>query len=173
MKNTSHLKHFLIIFLCIIQLSNADSNLISETCLHTPDPNLCITTYNSNPASAKADLYGLAKIGSDILLQKASSTKANITTLLKNASLNKEDQLVRSLNCSAELYDMIINYDLPEINEAVTKGDPKFGQDAANDIALEADTCEKCFLKTSPIYDQNKFVHDFSLVLSAIIQMLL
>ncbi|KAM7279128.1 hypothetical protein ACFE04_006262 [Oxalis oulophora] len=177
MTNSNSLKHFLMIFLymslILAQVISADINLITSTCQHTPNPNLCISTYKSDPGSFKADLIGLSVIGSKMISKGASSTKATINSLMSSAGKKGDQELIKSLKCSDNHYTYIVKYFVPELMEAVTKGNPKFGQDALRDIGIEADNTPKCFSKSSPIYGQNKFIQDFSPVVKAIVQMLL
>ncbi|XP_071722177.1 cell wall / vacuolar inhibitor of fructosidase 1-like [Rutidosis leptorrhynchoides] len=174
MKSSTCINYFFIfLHISYFLLTESSANIVSQTCQHTPNPNLCISTLNSDPkSSTAADVSGLTIIGANILSRNAASTKDKISSLLKNTP-STDRQLVKSLKCSEELYNLIVTADIPEIIEAVTKGDPKFGQDGADDVSLEADTCQKCFLNSSPIHQRNMFVHDFSVVLSSMIQMLL
>ncbi|TQD82552.1 hypothetical protein C1H46_031897 [Malus baccata] len=53
-----------------------DANLIAQTCNQTPYPDLCISTLQSDPRSAKADVKGLGIIMVDAV--KAKAREANL-----------------------------------------------------------------------------------------------
>ncbi|KAM7277028.1 hypothetical protein ACFE04_018894 [Oxalis oulophora] len=135
---------------------------------------LCVSTYLLDPQSLKADLSGLAIIGSKIISKKASTTKAKIDGLLKIAIAKGDKPLVLALTCSQEHYAYITNYFAPQLMRAITGGIPKFAEDALRSILSETYATPECFRNvSSPIYDDNNFMYSFSLVLKAIVRMLL
>ncbi|GKV37894.1 hypothetical protein SLEP1_g45863 [Rubroshorea leprosula] len=59
------------------------------------------------------------------------------------------------------------------ILEGVSKGNPKFAEQSASDVATEADTCGKSIQSLkSDVGDKNKFVQDLALVVVAIVRLL-
>ncbi|KAM7274699.1 hypothetical protein ACFE04_016565 [Oxalis oulophora] len=158
----------------LTQVITADMNLITSTCQHTPNPKLCVSTYILDPESLKADLSGLAIIGSKIISKQASTTRAKIVGLLTIAIAKGDKPLASALRCSQEHYVYITNYFAPQLMRAITGGIPKFAEDALRSILRETNVTPECFRNvSSPIYDENNFMYDFSLVLKAIVRMLL
>ncbi|KAL3505605.1 hypothetical protein ACH5RR_030987 [Cinchona calisaya] len=91
-------------------------------------------------------------------------------------NLNKTNpELIKPLSICGLLYYTVLNADIPEAVDALTKGVPKFAEDAMADSALEAKVCEESFLvyKCSPLVDINAAVCDLSLVAKSIIKNLL
>ncbi|XWS08468.1 hypothetical protein CRYUN_Cryun40dG0004800 [Craigia yunnanensis] len=154
-----------------LELHGSVVNLIETTCKRTPFYNLCVSTLQSDPRSSSANVAGLALIGADKLKAKATATLGQITGLLKGA---KDPKLKMALRVCVDYYNAIIKYDIAVVIEAVTKGNPKFGVEAATDAANEADACERKF-KNQPKFpiSGNKVVHDLAAVVASIIQLLL
>ncbi|EEF43122.1 cell wall / vacuolar inhibitor of fructosidase 1 [Ricinus communis] len=159
-----------IIFLLLTQSSfvQSDASLISNICKQTPNYNLCVTSLNSDPRSAKADTTGLALIMVDIIKARATASLNFI-----RHQYHKSPRLKKQLTSCAHGYDAILTLDIPEAYEALQKGVPKFAQDAANDAAVEANSCEGGFHGNSPMKKLNVLVHDTSAVASAVIRLLL
>ncbi|KAM7275026.1 hypothetical protein ACFE04_016892 [Oxalis oulophora] len=154
----------------LTQVITADLNLITSTCQQTPNPKLCVSTYILDPESLKADLSGLAIIGSKIIDKQAATTRANIVGLLAIAIARDDKPLAFALRCSRDNYVYITNYFAPQLVKAVTGGLPKFAEDALRSILSATNATPECFRNvSSPIYDENNFMYDFSLVLKAIV----
>ncbi|XP_039055185.1 cell wall / vacuolar inhibitor of fructosidase 1-like [Hibiscus syriacus] len=155
-----------------MELHGHGADLIQTTCQRTPFYYLCVSTLRLDPQSSGADVAGLARIGANKLKAKATATLPQITGLLK---VTKDPNLEMALSEYVDYYNAIVKYDIPEAIEAVVKGDPKFGAEGVNDAANEADACGRRF-KTQPkfpIYGSNKVVHDLSVVVASIVQLLL
>ncbi|KAK9939822.1 hypothetical protein M0R45_016506 [Rubus argutus] len=58
-------------------------------------------------------------------------------------------------------------------NQAITTGNPKFAEQAMNEAANEANSCEDEFSRGSPLTYENKAVADVAGVASAIVRILL
>ncbi|KAG2726844.1 hypothetical protein I3760_01G131300 [Carya illinoinensis] len=148
-----------------------DVGLIEQTCKHTPLYNLCVSILESDSRSSKADVTGLALILVDVLKAKATGTRNHIKTLLRG---NLKGDVRRGLSSCADLYDNVLEVLIPEANEALQKGNPKFAEQAANDAGAEAGSCESSFSSGhSPLTESNKFMQDVSSVAAAIVRLLL
>lgn len=146
-----------------------DGNLIVQTCKQTPFYDVCISSLKSNPRSSRTDVTGLALIMVDVLKTKATETLNHI-----NGLRHGSPKLNRPLRSCADGYKAIIEGDVPEAIEALQKGNPKFAEQAANDAADVASSCEDGFSgRRSPLTDMNKVVHEVAAVAAAIVRNLL
>ncbi|KAK9179149.1 hypothetical protein WN943_028347 [Citrus x changshan-huyou] len=110
--------------------------LIEHTCKQTPYYGLCVTSLKSDPRSKTAgDVQAIALIMVDIIKAKAGGALQHIEKLKQ-----KYPALRVPLSACKDRFNAIIIGDVPQAVEALTKGDPKFAVDAANDAALEADS---------------------------------
>ena len=159
------------IFLPSIQCAQTnDENLIQQTCNQTPIYDLCISYIKADPRSTNADVAGLGLIMVDVLNDKATQTLNRVKGLLQGSP---NPQVKQALSTCAGNYNAIIEGDVPQAIEALTKGDPKFAEQGANDAAIEANSCEEGFSGNSPLTVENKLVHDVSTVAAAIAKILL
>ncbi|GMY27953.1 cell wall / vacuolar inhibitor of fructosidase 1-like [Fagus crenata] len=150
--------------------TQCDENLIQQTCKQTPYYNLCIYYIKADPRSTNANVAGLGLIMVDVIKAKAIQTLNHIKGLLQRSPNPKVKQ---ALNSCARKYNSIIVGDVPQAIEALTKGDPKFAEEGANDAANEANFCEEGFSGNSPLTVENKLVHYVSTVAAAIAKILL
>ncbi|GAV71687.1 PMEI domain-containing protein, partial [Cephalotus follicularis] len=172
MKNLIYKYIIVVVHIAFCLLTQCSADLIQSTCQKTPMYNLCVSTLLSDPTSAKADnVSGLAHISANILMSKSKATLSQIQMWLKCAN---SPQLQKALQSCFSKYDTIVNYDLPMALSGIDLGNPKFAAEGLADGANEAQHCEESFngLK-SPSLFQNKFVHDFSLVVTSIVNTLL
>ncbi|PON93147.1 Pectinesterase inhibitor domain containing protein [Trema orientale] len=154
---------------CRVLSVNLD--LIQKTCKQTPNYDLCVSSLQSDPRSSNADVRGLALIMVDVLTAKARETLNHIHELLEQSP--KPDQK-QPLSCCNNYYEAILEGDVPEAIEALTKGNYKFAEQGSDDAAIEAELCEKKFASgTSPLTDMNKVVHDVAAVTAAMTRILL
>lgn len=146
-----------------------DNNLIQNTCKSTPNYALCVSTLRSNPKSSRADVTGLGLIIINAVKAKSTVELQSITRLSdSNPNLKKQ------LSECVEDYKIILSDLIPEAVQALTLGDPKFGEDGMNGVVHVADQCVRSFQALhSPIPSNNKLVHDLSLVAVSIIRLLL
>ncbi|KDO71995.1 hypothetical protein CISIN_1g037982mg [Citrus sinensis] len=143
--------------------------LIEQTCKQTPYYGLCVTSLKSDPRSKTAgDVQAIALIMVDIIKAKAGGSLQHIEKLKQ-----KYPALRVPLSACKDRFNAIIIGDVPQAVEALTKGDPKFAVDAANDAALEADSCERGFSGKSPITQMNKLNHDISIITASIVKTML
>lgn len=145
------------------------SVLIENTCEHTPNYKLCLSTVMSDGRSSSADVAGLALIVVDAVKAKATSMVTTINKLKKSKPEYKQELE----DCSTR-YNAILKADVPEAIEGLKKGDPKFAEDGMNDAAIEAEFCENNFQTSkTPLSSENQTVYNLSVVARAIIRMLL
>ncbi|XP_021906732.1 cell wall / vacuolar inhibitor of fructosidase 1 [Carica papaya] len=172
MKMKTKLLVSLQIFSLIVSSPNVDSSsllpLIDSTCKQTPFYDLCVSNLQSDPRSSTADTNGLGVVVVGKIEAKSAETLNAINGLIK-----QKPELSQALNSCAGKYNAIIKGDVPQATEAFQKNDPKFAEDAANDAANEADSCEKLFSGRSPITSSNTLVNQLSLVAAAIAKLLL
>ncbi|KAG6618195.1 hypothetical protein I3842_Q121400 [Carya illinoinensis] len=147
-----------------------DVRLIEQTCKQTPLYDVCVSILKSDSRSSKADVTGLALIMVDVLKAKATGTTNYIKTLLRG---NLKGDVRRGLSSCADLYNTVLEADIPVAIEALQKGDPSFAEQAANDAGIEARSCESSFSGHSPLTESNKSVQDVSSVAAAIVRLLL
>jgi len=153
---------------CIIIHPKSNANVIQQTCKQTPNYANCIHYLKSDPRSSDADVTGLALIMVDIIKSKANTALNKINQLIKGSHAQKE-----ALNSCAGRYKAILVADVPKSVAALKQGDPKFAEDGANDVAIEATTCENGFKGKSPISDENIAMHDVAVITAAIVKQLL
>ncbi|XP_015867826.2 cell wall / vacuolar inhibitor of fructosidase 1 [Ziziphus jujuba] len=148
-----------------------DEKLIESTCRQTPNYDLCVSSLKSDPKSSTADVPGLALILVNLIKSKATETLNQIDSLLKRGPGAGEKQALDS--CHSK-YHAILEGDVPQAIEALTKGNYKFAEDGANDAANEANSCESDFPSgSSPLTDMNKYVHDVSAIAATVVSTLL
>ncbi|XP_070667364.1 cell wall / vacuolar inhibitor of fructosidase 1-like [Malus domestica] len=122
-----------------------DANIIDQICKKTPDYNLCVSSLNSDPRSAIADVAVLGLVMVDIAKTKATDVAKKINELLKQSPSDP---------CT-HFYKTILEADIPEAAKAFI-GNPKFAEQGMNNAAGEAQTCEDGFSGKSPLINENK-----------------
>ncbi|KAF5727081.1 cell wall / vacuolar inhibitor of fructosidase 1-like [Tripterygium wilfordii] len=143
-------------------------NIVEQTCRQTPYYDLCVSTLRSNPRSHNANIEELAQIMVDELDSTATNTLRHIRQLLQSGMDQSTQEALRSC---AERYRVIVRGDVPEAIEAISKGDYKYAEQGTFDAATEARSCERGFSRgRSPLSNQNRQVHDTSLVAAAIVK---
>ncbi|CAH8254855.1 unnamed protein product [Arabidopsis lyrata] len=146
----------------------SEGSIIEQTCKETPDFNLCVSLLNSDPRGSSADTSGLALILIDKIKGLTTKTLNEINGLYK-----KRPELKRALDECSRRYKTILNADVPEAIEAISKGVPKFGEDGVIDAGVEASVCEGGFKGKSPLTSLTKSMQKISNVTRAIVRMLL
>ncbi|KAL8490528.1 hypothetical protein ACS0TY_022521 [Phlomoides rotata] len=132
----------LILFtLIIIHQTYADENLIQTTCNNTPNYQLCINTLRASPGSATADMAGLGLIMVAAVKAKSEQALSAVNSLRKSG----QPKLSQPLQRCTDFYNGVLKADVPMAEEALRKGDPKFGEDGMVDAAFEAELCEGAF----------------------------
>ncbi|VVA90754.1 unnamed protein product [Arabis nemorensis] len=142
--------------------------MIDRTCKETPDFNLCVSLLNSDPRGSSADTSGLALILVDKIKVLAIKTLNEINGLHKI-----RPELKHALGECSRKYKTILQADVPEAIEALTKGVPKFAEDGVIDAGVEASACEEGFKGKSPLTSLTKSMQKISSVTRAIVRMLL
>ncbi|ESQ30791.1 hypothetical protein EUTSA_v10011825mg [Eutrema salsugineum] len=146
----------------------SEPNMIEQTCKETPDFNLCVSLLDSDPRGSSADTSGLALILVDKIKGLATKTLNEINGLYK-----RRPELKHALDECSRRYKTILNADVPEAIEAISKGVPKFGEDGVIDAGVEASVCERGFIGKSPLTNLTKSMQRISNVARAIVRMLL
>ena len=166
---------FTIFFLLVIQetlfSAIADRKFIENTCKGTPNYDLCLSIILADPKSEKADLTGLA-----LILVAGVEHKGDETIKQIKDMKSSRPELGPALDYCAQVYDTVVKVNVPEANDALKLGNPKFGEDGMADSAVESQACERSFKEhgmTSPMTEQNKAVENVANVARAIIRMLL
>lgn len=90
-----------------------------------------------------------------------------------NGLYKKRPELKRPLDECSRRYKTILNADVPEAIEAISKGVPKFGEDGVIDAGVEASVCERGFKGKSPLTSLTKSMQKISNVTRAIVRLLL
>ncbi|KAL6182343.1 hypothetical protein ACLB2K_043766 [Fragaria x ananassa] len=151
-----------------LPISHGDADLIKQTCRHTPDQHLCVSSLIADPRSASADVTGLALIMVDVVKAKAIECANRIDHLLKH---RPGDQALS--NCK-RIYSVVLTADVTVAVEALTKGNLQFAEQSMDDIAMfEAVLCEDGFIGPSPMTDLNNASQKLGAVAAAIVRLLL
>ncbi|KAK4725796.1 hypothetical protein R3W88_030713 [Solanum pinnatisectum] len=163
---------FLMMFLTIVLVTNGMNNLIETTCKNTPNYDLCVNTFSLDNRSATAgDIKTLALIMVDAIKSKANQAFSIISNLRHSSP---PQAWIHPLKECAFSYKVILTVSIPEAIEALTKGDPKFAEDAMVGTSGDAQECEDNFKsKSPPLSKLNIDVHDLSDINRAIIRNLL
>lgn len=90
-----------------------------------------------------------------------------------NGLYKQRPELRQALYECSRRYKTILNADVPEAIEAISKGVPKFGEDGVIDAGVEAAVCEGEFKGKSPLTSLTKSMQKISNVTRAIVRMLL
>uniref|UniRef100_A0A1J3HM48 Cell wall / vacuolar inhibitor of fructosidase 1 n=1 Tax=Noccaea caerulescens TaxID=107243 RepID=A0A1J3HM48_NOCCA len=149
-------------------IQQSEASMIQQTCKETPDFNLCVSLLDSDPRGSSADTSGLVLILLDKIKGLATKTLNEINGLYK-----KRPELKGALYECSRRYKTILNADVPEAIEAISKGVPKFGEDGVIDAGVEASACERGFKGKSPLTSLTKSMQKISNVTRAIVRMLL
>ncbi|CAN4079768.1 unnamed protein product [Withania somnifera] len=161
----------LTLFLALVLQTSADKNLVESTCKRTPNVQLCLKTLLADSRSANGDVHILALIMVDAIKVQATQTSASISKFRKS---NPPAAWVVPLKNCAFSYKIILTTLVPEAIEALTKGNPKFAEDAVVGSSGEAQDCEENFSGSkSPLSALNTAVQGLSDVARAIIRNLL
>ncbi|KAL3351192.1 hypothetical protein AABB24_019677 [Solanum stoloniferum] len=163
---------FLMMFLAMLIVTKGNNNLVETTCKNTPNYNLCVKTLSLDKRSQTAgDITTLALIMVDAIKSKANQA-ANTISKLRHS--NPPQAWKDPLKNCAFSYKVILTASMPEAIEALTKGDPKFAEDAMVGTSGDAQECEDNFKsKSPPLSKLNIDVHDLSDINRAIIRNLL
>ncbi|KAL2470250.1 Cell wall/vacuolar inhibitor of fructosidase 1 [Abeliophyllum distichum] len=144
-------------------------NLIETTCKNTPNYQLCIYTLRAHPGSINTDVEGLGLVMVYAVKAMAKEARDAIKKLK-----GSRPELRNALNECTKGYNAILEADVPEAVEALTKGEPKFAENGMADSSVETVLCEDRFKHgKSPLTRMNKAVRDLSDVARAIIRNLL
>ncbi|KAB2616059.1 cell wall / vacuolar inhibitor of fructosidase 1-like [Pyrus ussuriensis x Pyrus communis] len=143
-----------------------DANLIAQTCNQTPYPDLCVSTLQSDPRSAKADVKGLGIIMVDAVRAKAHEANLRVEELI-----DREPGNTPARNCGFN-YDDIFQLDIPQAVEAFPKDDYKSVELGMTNVVANADSCERGFSGGSPFKDKSQALHDVAYVAAAIAKVL-
>lgn len=147
-----------------------ETGLIQETCKHTDNYSLCVSSLESDPRSSNADIKALALISVELVLAKANETLWHVGDLFKKVS---DPALYRFYGTCIEEYRAIVERQIPEAIGALQSGDFLVSENNVEAAATHADNCKEQFAgEAQPFTDQNKTVHDLSLVTSSIIELL-
>lgn len=71
-----------------IAIQSTSTDLIAKVCMHSAHKDICIASLESEPASQKADLHGLALIALRLATSNATDTSTYIIQSLKNATID-------------------------------------------------------------------------------------
>ncbi|CAN0860672.1 Cell wall / vacuolar inhibitor of fructosidase 1 [Linum grandiflorum] len=174
---TTKLASLTSIFLVVIFLSHnisltaADKDFIVGTCKNTPFFKVCVSALLADPRGLKAnDVTSLALVLIDSVQAKGLVIYNEIKKL---QATNPE--LKKLLKQCADDYDVVVHEDHDEAVEAVSDGDPKFGEDAISNVQGHSETCEdslKNYSKKSPLIQLNSAVYEIAGVTRAVIRML-
>ncbi|CAN1813765.1 Cell wall / vacuolar inhibitor of fructosidase 1 [Linum perenne] len=154
--------------LSLLSITTAEvTPLIKQTCIKTPDFNLCATLLSTRAAKATS-VQALALAIVDVVKEKATATYAHIKQLKTTASGAWKDALQ---TCDSD-YGVIVDFNVPGALTEVRNGSPKFAVDYMVDSAKESQHCEGQFRGKgkSPLTSQNEDVRRVSNVAAAVIR---
>lgn len=132
--------------------------LIEETCSDTPYPDLCVSTFLSDPRSLKVFYKDLGKIMTELLLAEATSTRSFIKQRLEQ---NRDLKIKTVLEKCQKNYTSLING-----IESVMRFfrdytfDPVVGamDSAQKEVRACRDVLKKGGLHKSPVDEKNAFM---------------
>lgn len=90
-----------------------------------------------------------------------------------NGQYKKKPELKQALDECSRSYKTMLNAGVPQATEALTKGNPKFGEQVMVDAGIGATRCEEGFKGKSPLTSLTKSMVTTSNVGRAIVKMLL
>ncbi|KAM3286116.1 hypothetical protein P3S67_024915 [Capsicum chacoense] len=161
-----------MVFVSIVIQTSGDANLVQTTCKNTPNVELCLKTLRADPRSGSGDVTTLALIAVDAIKANARKASASISKLRRSNPPNA--WVVPLKDCDFSYNKVILETNVPSTIEALTKGNPKFAEDAVVGSSGSADRCEKNFSGSkSPLTALNTVVRELSDVARAIIRNLL
>ncbi|KAK9934516.1 hypothetical protein M0R45_021657 [Rubus argutus] len=172
------MKSLAVVVICLIQVVliprshcrvflPMDLKLIEQTCSKTPHRDLCVSGLTSVPASADADVKGLALIMVDNVLRAvANDTRNQINEKLKHSPEDK------ALSSCEENYRAIVELDIIEAYTSITERDPKLAKQGMDATIYDANACESGFAGKSPLTYVNTLVIDIAAVANAILHLL-
>lgn len=146
-------------------------NLISQTCLKTPKPNVCVSSLESVPQSSNADITGLALIMSDEVLKAKAQAARNIIN-----ELIKHGPSTQSLLACTDYYGIIIEFHIgKQAHDGITGVQPrKAAQQAMDDTVYLVNECNNGlgFPPGSPLTEMSTSVAEIATITKAIVQIL-
>ncbi|CAA7048096.1 unnamed protein product [Microthlaspi erraticum] len=157
-----------MMMMMVVMVVVSEASIVQQTCKETPDFNLCVSLLDSDPRSSSADTSGLALILVDKIKGLATKTLNEI-----NGLYEKRPELKGALYECSQRYKTILNADVPEAIEAISKGVPKFAEDGVIDAGVEASACETGFNGKSPLTSLTKSMQNISNVTRAVVRLLL
>ncbi|PRQ40100.1 putative pectinesterase inhibitor domain, Cell wall/vacuolar inhibitor of fructosidase [Rosa chinensis] len=163
---------FLPLTQCRVYLPT-DANLIGQTCLQTPKPDLCVSSLESVPESSDTDIKGLALIMSDKVLKgKAQDALKEINELIKQTPISSN----KALLACADYYGTIIEFHIEkQAHDGITGNQPrKAAQQAMDDTVYLVNECNNGLgsSPSSPLTVMGASVADIATITKAIVQIL-
>ncbi|CAN6551216.1 unnamed protein product [Malus baccata var. baccata] len=146
----------ILVFLPLSHCSRAakilqmEVDLIDQTCKVTPNYDLCVSSLESDPRRAYADVAGLGLIIVNVATVKATDVVNKIEELLKQ---NPDE---KPLKYCTRYYRKVLEADIPEASQGFRSGNPKFAEEGMIGATGEAESCESSFSGKSPLTDMNK-----------------
>lgn len=144
---------FFIVILPLHSNTEKTTDLITRTCAHTPDHNLCQSTLRTAPDGT--DLRGLTVAALNVARVNASSVSEHIAGLLNTETNSYMKQCL--MECSDNYQDA-----MDQIDDSIAALDTRGYDDILAWIASamnDADSCEECFRVKpgykSPLTDMN------------------
>ncbi|KAL8139799.1 hypothetical protein V2J09_005820 [Rumex salicifolius] len=177
-------KYRLIFLLSLALLSTsyfASADLIESTCRNTPNSQICESSLRSDPRSPAADTEGLIRIMIDVVRSKFSDSLAYVNRMMKESP---PPARARALRECVRRFKVVLNANVIVAESAVNLGDPKFGEGAMLDSAVEAHACERAFVGSggddvdgagrdkSTLIERTRFLHGLSNVAASMIRIL-
>lgn len=141
---------FVTLILCIIKPTHLQArkitttnDLVTSTCIHTPDPKTCETELRSDPRSSAAkDTETLTLIMIDAVKTRFSDSVRVAEDLTRKTH---DPAMIRALKDCVRVYRVVLDYNVVTATNAVKQGDPKFGEQAMVDSGNEVEACRSGF----------------------------
>ncbi|XP_023918872.1 pectinesterase inhibitor-like [Quercus suber] len=153
--SSSLISLLLAIFLCISPTQSRisvkiGSNVLSQICAQTEDPNSCLKDLQSDHRTASTDLYGLAQVSINLANATGNETKTKIKSQLgQTTDPTLYDKYLKCLDSYVNAVSKI-NY----ANERWSIKDFLALEAAASDCLIDINSCKDVTPPTSPFLPQ-------------------
>ncbi|KAL4636873.1 hypothetical protein ACB092_03G039400 [Castanea dentata] len=157
---------FFLMNSCIATSEEKGTALIRKTCNHTMYEKICISIFESDPRSFKANYTGLLRIGIELSVSLTNDTLSYISKVFDNTSETSNHTLWLKMKGCHDNYDFAVF----EISQATDLFDKGLYRDASRKVAFANEAAFLCRTSGVPQFVErnnkvDKFTHDIVLLL--------
>nr|POE45347.1 cell wall / vacuolar inhibitor of fructosidase 2 [Quercus suber] len=144
---------------CVATSEEKGAALIRKTCNHTMYEKICISMFESDPRSFKANYTGLLRIGIELSVSLTNDTLSYISKVFDNTSEASNHTLWLKMKDCHDNYDFAVF----EISQALDLFDKGFYGDASRKVSYASDAAFLCRTNGVPQFtERNKKVDKFT-----------